>query len=239
MSLPHQLPYKECSYDLFKWKFQQLKEQTNFWSSRYRGKAVSILFSTMFPRLKNVPTFLSAHFCLYIGADSCMQCCICQEKCVNPVRLPCDHIFCYLCIKGVAVRNCRCALCRSPIPHGYLDKPAVVNKDEIKSALKQFATSYSWFYEAKDGRWWMYEHRTSSDIENAYTEHKKILKIQISGFSYVVDFERMVQFREGIPNRQRRIKRDVVRAANVKGVAGICIQDNSQQEQSKLVTGFD
>ena len=178
---------------------------------------------------------------LTIGTDSCMQCCICQEKCVNPVRLPCDHIFCYLCIKGVAVRNSRCALCRSPIPHGFLDRPAVVNKDEITSSLKQFATSHSWFYEAKDGRWWMYEHRTSSDIETAYTEQKKNLKIQISGFSYVVDFERMVQFREGIPNRQRRIKRDTVRSADVKGVAGIhvCIRDNAQQEQSELVTGFD
>ena len=181
----------------------------------------------------------TACFYLLIGSDIPVQCCICQEDCVNPVKLPCDHMFCYLCLKGVAVRSYRCALCRSPIPHGYIDKPAVVNEDEIKSTLQQSLASYNWFYEAKSGGWWMYEKRTSSEIENAYSEQKKTLRIQISGFFYIVDFDKMVQFREDIPSRQRRIKRDVVRTEDVKGVAGISVQGDAEQERSKLVTGFD
>ena len=178
-------------------------------------------------------------FYLSIGSDSSVQCCICQEDCVNPVKLPCDHMFCYLCLKGVAVRSYRCALCRSPIPHGYIDKPAVVNEEEIKSTLQQSLASYNWFYEAKSGGWWMYEKRTSSEIESAYNEHKKTLRIQISGFFCIVDFDKMVQFREDIPSRQRRIKRDVVRTEDVKGVAGISVQGDAEQERSKLVTGLD
>ena len=85
----------------------------------------------------------------------------------------------------------------------------------------------------------MYEKRTSSEIENAYNEQKKTLRIQISGFFYIVDFDKMVQFREDIPSRKRRIKRDVVRTEDVKGVAGISVQGDAEQERSKLVTGFD
>jgi len=75
------------------------------------GKAISsVAFQLHSLCGKNFLSLLLSAF-LSTGADSCMQCCICQEKCVNPVRLPCHHTFCYLCIKGVAVRNCKCALC--------------------------------------------------------------------------------------------------------------------------------
>ena len=152
---------------------------------------------------------------------------MCQEASVNPVRLPCQHIFCYLCIKGVAARSGRCALCRERIPPGYLDKPTVMNKEEIKSKLEQSTDSYHWFYEAKNGGWWMYEERASSEIEKAYTNNEKNLRIQISGFFYKVDFEEMVQYREDIPSRRRKIKRDLVQTESVKGVAGIYVRDGS------------
>lgn len=140
---------------------------------------------------------------------------------MNPVKLPCEHMFCYLCIKGVAARRGRCAMCRRDIPPGYFEQPDVVNKEVIKSKMDQARNKYHWFYEAKNGGWWMYEERTSSEIEKAYSEKKSSLRIQISGFFYVVDFERMVQCREDIPTRRRNIKRDVERSNAVKGVAGI------------------
>ena len=70
---------------------------------------------------------------LYAGIDNGELCCVCQERSINAVELPCKHVFCYLCVKGVAARHGRCALCRAVIPPGYVDRPAVVNKGEIKS----------------------------------------------------------------------------------------------------------
>ena len=43
-------------------------------------------------------------------------------------QLQCRHIFCFLCVKGVAlsgVRN-RCPMCRREIPPDYLDHPDLV-----------------------------------------------------------------------------------------------------------------
>lgn len=69
----------------------------------------------------------------------------------------------------------------------------------------------------------MYEDRTSEEIEKGFRENAKSVKVQISGFAYLVNFESMVQLREDRPNRKRKIKRDVISSDGVKGVAGICI----------------
>ncbi len=163
------------------------------------------------------------------GEDgSSQECCICQEKSVNPLVLPCMHTFCYLCIKGVAARQKRCALCRSPIPPELIEKPLVTNKEEIKSTIEEShdTEAHHWFYEAKSGGWWLYEQRTSSEIERAFSEEeRKPVQLQIAGFSYIVDFEEMVQYRVDYPTRRRRIKRDVVKKENVKGMAGIYVSE--------------
>lgn len=147
------------------------------------------------------------------------------------MRLPCQHIFCYLCIKGVATRSRRCALCRQHIPPDFVEKPTVVDKDAIKAKLEEEGDSYHWFYEAKNGGWWMYEERTSLEIEKAYGDKEQTVRLQISGFTYVVDFGKMVQYREHFPNRRRKIKRDVVRTDSVKGVAGIYVGDGETGER--------
>lgn len=164
------------------------------------------------------------------GSDS-QVCCICQEKSVNPVVLPCDHVFCFLCMKGVAARQRRCALCRSAIPPGYVETPSLINRDEIKSKLEesQGTGTYHWFYEARGGGWWLYEQRASAEIEKVYSEgDRRTVRLQIAGFTYIIDFDDMVQYREGIPSRRRKIKRDVVKES-VKGVAGICVRDVPSQ----------
>ncbi len=143
--------------------------------------------------------------------------------------LPCNHMFCYLCIKGVAARQKRCALCRSTIPPGYIDRPSVINKAEIKTTLKrsQDTGTNHWFYESKSGGWWLYEQRTSSEIEKVYSGgDKRTTEIRIAGFPYVIDFDEMVQYREDVPSRRRKIKRDVVKKETVKGVAGIYVTDS-------------
>lgn len=67
----------------------------------------------------------------------------------------------------------------------------------------------------------MYEDRTSDEIERGFREKIKSLKIQISGFTYLIDYQSMVQLREDRPNRKRKIKRDTASIVGIKGVAGI------------------
>ena len=41
-----------------------------------------------------------------------LECSVCLQPFSNPVKLPCGHSFCFLCVKGVATNNHNCALCR-------------------------------------------------------------------------------------------------------------------------------
>lgn len=112
-----------------------------------------------------------------------------------------------------------------------MNNPAVVDKGSVESKLEQ--NSHDWFYEAKNGGWWMYEQRTSVEIEKAYKDQKKSLRVQISGFFYIIDFEDMVQYREGMSSRQRRIKRGDVHTEQVKGVAGISIKTSPTNDNKE------
>ncbi len=155
--------------------------------------------------------------------DGDKLCCICREPYVHPVLLPCSHVFCFLCIKGVAVRSKRCALCRTRIPSGYLSNPSLINKDSIKANLgRSEGEAYEWYYEARSGGWWLFEERLSKEIEAAYKEDEKLCRLQISGFPYVIDFELNMQYREDLPNRRRRIKRDKIES-DVRGISGIVL----------------
>lgn len=160
-------------------------------------------------------------------------CCICQDQCVNPVKLPCSHVFCFLCIKGVAARSNHCALCRQRISPDVLNNPSVVNRDEIESTVQKSGESHRWYYEARNGGWWLYEQRTSTEMERAFKDNKPSVRLQVSGFYYVIDFEKMVQYREDFPSRRRQIKRDKVSAETVKGVAGIAVREMGQDEDQK------
>ena len=67
----------------------------------------------------------------------------------------------------------------------------------------------------------MYEDRTSDEIEKGFVTNAKSIKVRISGFTYVVDYEKMLQSREDHPDRQRKIKRDILESNGIKGIAGI------------------
>ena len=38
--------------------------------------------------------------------DGPLECAVCLQTCIHPVQLPCRHIFCYLCVKGVSTQVC-------------------------------------------------------------------------------------------------------------------------------------
>ncbi|XP_071451869.1 E3 ubiquitin-protein ligase RNF146-B-like [Hetaerina americana] len=179
------------------------------------------------------------------------ECAVCLQTCVHPSRLPCGHIFCFLCIKGTvataqpgSVR--RCAICRREIPLDFLDKPVLlcpifrnappppVQPRTDASATPNEQEGYLWFYEGRNG-WWQYDERTSLELEGAYKRGERSCELLIAGFLYVADFDGMVQLRRRDPSRRRRIKRDLA-SIPVKGVAGLRTRShgNAQPQQTVM-----
>ncbi|CAL1262165.1 unnamed protein product [Larinioides sclopetarius] len=145
-----------------------------------------------------------------------LECAVCLQPCVQPVQLPCRHVFCYLCVKGVTHQSKRCAMCRQEIPANYLDNPNLIAASQSCIAFEGY---YQWFYEGKNG-WWQYDDRTSSEIEAAFKKGEQQCEVLIAGFLYVIDFQKNLQIRRCDPYRKRRIKRDLVTIPK-KGIAGI------------------
>ncbi|XP_067139546.1 E3 ubiquitin-protein ligase RNF146-like [Centruroides vittatus] len=146
------------------------------------------------------------------------ECAVCLQTSIHPVRLPCNHVFCYLCVKGVTNQSKRCAMCRQEIPTDFLDNPTLLSTNNSEPVLT-FEDGHQWFYEGRNG-WWQYDERTSVELETAYKRGENRCEVLIAGFLYVINFEHMVQMRRCDPSRRRRIKRDLATVPK-KGVAGI------------------
>ena len=166
------------------------------------------------------------------------DCPVCLQQCFWPVKLPCGHIFCFLCIKGVVLRSRKCALCRHSLAVEYLDNPTLIkvvdkaNKEEKATKAKEKtgdetdADDFVWYYEGRNG-WWSYDEKTSLEVEKSFKSGQRSCTLLIAGFLYVVDFENMFQTRKNEPGRRRRIKRDK-KDVESKGVAGIRIPASSR-----------
>jgi len=89
-----------------------------------------------------------------------LECPLCNQHCVLPVELPCLHIFCFFCIKGVRLQSSRvsvesgttyhqCPICQAGIPPAscVLLKP----EDAFQLIMPVSASGYEWFYEARGG----------------------------------------------------------------------------------------
>ena len=177
-----------------------------------------------------------------------LECAVCLQTCVHPVQLNCDHIFCFLCVKGVTTHSKRCPMCRREISPGYLEKPNLVQSD-LETIAKDNENMpddrYSWFYAGRNG-WWKYEERAAAELEEAYRrlvntdgeqaetviDGSNKCELLIAGFLYVIDFENMMQYRRNEPNRQRKIKREKLQSvADCKGVAGLRIKTNTSADE--------
>ncbi|XP_050072534.1 E3 ubiquitin-protein ligase RNF146-like [Anopheles maculipalpis] len=174
----------------------------------------------------------------FYTTESKLECPVCLQTCVHPVRLPCGHIFCFLCVKGVAFKNLRCAMCRCEIPLTYLDHPQLVNGVEeivrAATATVSDGNEYRWYYEGGHG-WWQYDERTSQELEEAYLRGDKSCKILVAGFVYIVSFEHKCQIRQNDYSRIRRIKRDLVSIPK-KGVAGLRLETVGDTNSSSSAT---
>ena len=60
-----------------------------------------------------------------------------------------------------------------------------------------------------------------TEIEKGFLDRVDKIRFQISGFTYEVDYDRLIQYRIDRPNRYRRIRREGLDGVIVKGVAGI------------------
>ncbi|XP_011690887.1 PREDICTED: E3 ubiquitin-protein ligase RNF146 [Wasmannia auropunctata] len=155
------------------------------------------------------------------------ECAVCLQPCIHPARLPCSHIYCYLCVKGVANQSKRCPMCRQEIPPDFLERPQLVEVEEPQKESEHPEEEYQWFYEGRNG-WWQYDQRTSIELETAYKQGKRTCELLIAGFLYIADFGSMLQLRRNDPSRRRRIKRDLYNVPR-KGVAGLRL--NVQDEE--------
>ncbi|XP_002126121.2 E3 ubiquitin-protein ligase rnf146 [Ciona intestinalis] len=159
-----------------------------------------------------------------------IDCAICLQPCMQPVELPCSHVFCFLCAKGTALQSRRCALCRSEIPTSFISKPSKFTKADPTDTPSSSTTDpiYVWFYQGYNG-WWQYDERTCAEIEAAYLTEVKSVDLMIAGSVYVIDFENKIQFQRNRNSRKRKIKRDIVSALK-KGVAGLSYEGNPNNQ---------
>lgn len=145
-------------------------------------------------------------------------CAICRnEPPINGVSLDCYHVFCYLCIKGVAETTGCCPLCRREIAldFDYQDH-CIVGVARIPRSHQ----GYYWFYEGFRG-WWLFDAETNNAIEDAYNQGTTHLERFIAGHIYQIDLESMVQKRRDGDGRTRKIRRDKLDLDNILGMGGI------------------
>lgn len=132
-------------------------------------------------------------------SGTAQHCAVCYDSLQYPLKLPCNHVFCFLCIKGAYFSNQLCPMCRAFIPQNIIQNPRVTNSttntntvqspnndddNSLVSALTQTRQTRSstrapnrrsvfWCYEShrQFSTWWKYDERTSNEIEEAYQAH--------------------------------------------------------------------
>ncbi|CAF0932548.1 unnamed protein product [Rotaria sordida] len=166
-----------------------------------------------------------------------LECSVCLQPFINPVKLPCGHSFCFLCVKGVANVSHNCALCRKPFPRELIDKPNVLALELRDDESLSSATStlrHVWYYEGRNG-WWMYDQRTNDEIDQSFRRGDRRLEILVVGQLYVIDFENMHQYRLNDTQRRRRIKYDLMSAPK-KGVGGLKLDRQRNTQYNPPIT---
>lgn len=180
------------------------------------------------------------------GSEDDNECAVCCQEITYKTTLPdCGHSFCFLCIKGVALRKGACPMCRKEISGEMFKDPKLVQPAKPRSKVAEVAESSEartsaengddekeeghWFYEGRRHGWWRYERRHELEIEKAYLSGKPMVEMLIAGYTYCIDFTALCQYRKDIgrsPGWERCIRRVIGDDASelngvVKGIAGL------------------
>lgn len=105
----------------------------------------------------------------------------------------------------------------------------------LELGKEYFSVKFKWLYEARSGNesWWMFDERTSKEIEDAFGASKNSIAINIAGYTYIIDFIKMQQYRYDNPTRIRRIKRQENESSScfkIKGIAGLRVTSKTTEE---------
>lgn len=98
--------------------------------------------------------FSLSHLLLFAG-DNNLECAVCLQTCIHPAQLPCGHVFCFLCVKGIANQSKKCAMCRQEIPRDFIEHPNLLQVPQSEGT-EGFDGGYQWFYEGRNGRCWFF-----------------------------------------------------------------------------------
>lgn len=155
-------------------------------------------------------------------SSSVDPCPVCYDDPLHPIKLPCGHVYCFLCAKGLSESTLSgggaCSMCRRPIDRHFFRHPQLSIASAFQAETDD-GSSMSWFYEGKNG-WWKFDERTNEDIEAAFARGATKEDFLICGNMYSLDFQNMLQLRKDGCGRVRRIKRDLANVA-AKGIAGM------------------
>jgi len=150
-------------------------------------------------------------------SQSIDPCPVCFDTPLYPLRLPCDHAYCFLCAKGLIESNSFggggiCAMCRRPFPRDIF-------KNSKHHGVTETNQKFCWFYEGKNG-WWKFDERNNEAIEEAFATGVEKFQLLLCGNLYAIDFKNKIQYRVDGTGRMRNIKRDNS-SSNSKGIAGL------------------
>merc|ERR1712113_1351250 len=101
----------------------------------------------------------------------------------------------------------RDAMCRREVPADYLLNPELLEKLDLNTVTEKGFDDddgevWQWMYEGRNG-WWLYDERTSVEVEKCFKRGDQNCELLIAGFLYIIDFEHMLQYRRNDPSRRR------------------------------------
>lgn len=150
-----------------------------------------------------------------------MICPICSDSSKHPCILPCNHTFCYLCIKqyvNVALKQHEimfsCPICRASTNRNVLYDRSTTHTETSESF------SDAWKYEARSGGWWYFSSEHSALLSEAHLSNNMNTTLNILGITYQIDFSKMIQTHPS--GSTRRIMQPSGQNSSNVDVLGVC-----------------
>ena len=95
-------------------------------------------------------------------------CNICKKKVSLPIRLSCNDVFCFICIKLNYVNGIvNCPTCQKVITDNF----SGMSISNCGNSVMQFK-NFQWIYYSFNEKWWCYDERSNIKLETIYNEYK-------------------------------------------------------------------